>query len=219
MYSGPAMARTALTLAAVVDGALALADAEGLAAVTVRRLAGELGVTPMALYWHVRSKDELLDGMAAGVLERVDRSVDPAAPWQEQLRSLLGSLVAALRAHPAAAVLVATRTVSSEEGLRVTETLLDVLRRGGFPPAEATHVARHAVATAAHLVGSQPGAVSGRSAEVDERARLLLESLPPERFPRLVEASVPLTRSTDPDAYVALGLELLLAGITTVAAR
>lgn len=208
------MARTALTLGAVVDGALALADAEGLAAVTVRRLAGELGVTPMALYWHVRNKDELLDGMAAGVLERVDRSVDPAAPWPGQLRSLLGSLVTALRAHPAAAVLVATRTVSSEEGLRVTETLLDVLRRGGFPPADATHVARHAVSTAAHLVGSEPRAVPG---EGDERARLLLESLPPDQYPRLVEASVPLTRGTDPDAYVTLGLELLLAGITTVA--
>lgn len=209
------MARTALTLAAVVDGALALADAEGLAAVTVRRLAGELGVTPMALYWHVRSKDELLDGMAAGALERVDRSVDPAAPWPDQLRSLLGSLVEALRAHPSAAVLVATRTVSSAEGLRVTEALLDVLRRGGFPPAEATHVARHAVAAAAHLVGSEPR-VAG---EADERARVLLESLPPEQYPRLVEASVPLTRGTDPDTYVALGLELLLAGITTVAAR
>lgn len=209
------MARTALTLAAVVDGALALADAEGLAAVTVRRLAGELGVTPMALYWHVRSKDELLDGMAAGVLERVDRSVDPGAPWPEQLRSLLGSLVAALQAHPSAAVLVATRTVSSEEGLRLTEALLDVLRCGGFPPAEATHVARHAVATAAHLVGSEPRAAG----EGDERARLLLESLPPEQYPRLVEAAGPLTRGAAPDAYVALGLELLLAGITTVAAR
>ncbi len=73
--------------------------------------------------------------------------------------------------------------------------------------------ARHAVATAAHLVGSEPRAAG----EGDERARLLLESLPPERYPRLVEASAPLTRGTDPDAYVTMGLELLLAGITTVA--
>ena len=67
----------------MVQRGLALADAEGLDAVTVRRLAAELGVTPMALYWHFRSKDDLLAGLADSVWAEIDVNVDPAAEWQD----------------------------------------------------------------------------------------------------------------------------------------
>ena len=134
--------RTTLTPRAVVEGALALAEAEGLGAVTIRRLAKELGVTPMALYWHFRSKDKLLDGMAARIFEEVDLSVDASARWQEQLRALLGSMVGVLRARPSTAILLSTRTASSEGSLRATEVALDILGRGGFSPTEATQIGR-----------------------------------------------------------------------------
>jgi len=207
----------------VIEAALALADAEGLEAVTIRRLAERLGVTPMALYWHVRNKDELLDGMAARIFEEVDPSLGASSPWQEQLRALLGSLLGALRAHPSAAVLLSTRTVSSEGSLRATEAALDSLRRAGFSPAEATQIARHALSTVVNLVVGQPGVVardeSEELLEARRRARLALASLPPERYPRLVEAAAPLSEGVDPDAYFAFGLDLLLAGIEAVAAR
>lgn len=213
--------RVALTPRVVVEGALALAEAEGLDAVTIRKLAGRLGVTPMALYWHVRNKDELLDGMAATIFEEVDLSVDASATWPEQLRALLGSLLTALRAHPAAAMLVSTRTVSSESGLRATEAMLDILARGGFSPAKATQVARHALSTVTNLVGGEPGVVArGQSeslADARRRAREVLASLPPDRYPRLVEAATPLSEAEDPDAYDAFGLDLLLAGIEAMA--
>jgi TetR/AcrR family tetracycline transcriptional repressor len=135
--------RGGLTRQAVIEAALALADAEGLEAVTIRRLARALGVTPMALYWHVRNKDELLDGVAASLVERVDVSLDASASWQDQLRAVLTSLLAVLRAHPAAAPLVSIRTVSTEGSLQVTEVVLDILRRAGYSPVEATQVARH----------------------------------------------------------------------------
>jgi TetR/AcrR family transcriptional regulator, tetracycline repressor protein len=215
--------RTTLTPRTVVEGALALADAEGLEAVTIRRLAWGLGVTPMALYWHFRSKDELLDGMAASVFEEIDPAVDATATWQEHLRALLGSMLDVLRAHPSAAVLLSTRTVSTEGSLRTTEVALDILRRGGFSPTEATQVARHALSTVANLVGGEPGVIvreeSGKLTDARRRARLFLESLPPERYPRLVEAATPLSEGVDPDAYFAFGLDLLLAGIEAMAAR
>src|SRR5215213_7075367 len=81
-----ATGRITLTPQAVIEGALALAETEGLEAVTIRKLAKELGVTPMALYWHFRSKNELLDGMAASIFEEIDLSVDASATWQEQLK-------------------------------------------------------------------------------------------------------------------------------------
>ncbi|MGF1473613.1 MAG: TetR/AcrR family transcriptional regulator C-terminal domain-containing protein [Rubrobacteraceae bacterium] len=213
--------RANLTPRAIVGGALALADAEGLGAVTIRRLARELGVTPMALYWHFRNKDELLDGMTARIFDGLDPSVDASAPWQEQLRTLLSSMLDAFRAHPTAALLLSTRTVYSEESLHTTEVALDILRRGGFSVAEATQIARHALSTLVNLVGGEPGVVAREESEellkVRRRARLSLEALPPERFPRLVEAAGPLSEGVDPDAYLTFGLDLLLAGIEAMA--
>lgn len=212
-----------LTPRVVVAGALTIADAEGLGALTIRRLAMFLGVTPMAIYWHFRNKEELLDGMAAGVLDEVDLSVDASAPWLDQLRALLTSMTGTLRAHPAVATLVATRTISSEGGLRATEAILDILRRAGFSPAEATQVARHALSTVASLVGAQPGVLvtdaPGEQTAARNDVRLLLESLPPDRYPRLAEAAVPLSDGVRPDTYFAFALDLLLAGIGAVAAR
>ena len=207
----------------VVEGALSLAEAEGLGAVTIRRLAKELGVTPMALYWHFRSKSELLEGVAARIFEELDLSVDASATWPEQLRALLGSMLGVLRAYPSAAILISTRTVSSEGGLLATEVALDILRRGGFTPAEATQIARHAFSTITNLVNGEPGVVvrdeSEELIDARRRARLLMESLPPERYPRLVEAAAPLSEGVDPDAYFAFGLDLLLAGIEAMAVR
>ena len=57
-----------------------LADAPGLDALTIRKLAQELGVTPMALYWHFRSKDELLEGLAERVWSEIDIEVDTPRP-------------------------------------------------------------------------------------------------------------------------------------------
>jgi len=205
----------------VVEGALSLADSDGLEAVTIRRLAKELGVTPMALYWHFRSKDELLDGVAAGLFEEIDLSVDVSATWQEQMRALLGSMVSVLRAHPSTAILLSTRTVLSESGLRATEVMLDILKRGGFSPTEATQIARHALSTVTNLVSGEPGVVVRRESEeqtdLRRHARLFLESLSPEHYPKLVEAARPLSEGVDPDTYFAFGLDLLLAGIEAMA--
>jgi TetR/AcrR family transcriptional regulator, tetracycline repressor protein len=157
------------------------------------------------------------------IFEEVDLSVDASATWQEQLRALLGSMLGVLRAHPSTAILLSTRTVSSEGGLRATGVTLDILRRGGFSAAEATQIARHAVSTVTNLVSGEPGVVvrdeSGELLDTQRRARLFLESLPPERYPRLVEAAGPLSEGVDPDAYFAFGLDLLLAGIEVMAAR
>jgi TetR/AcrR family tetracycline transcriptional repressor len=218
-----ASSRVTLTPQRVVEGALALADSDGLEAVTIRRLAKELGVTPMALYWHFRNKSELLEGMAARIFEEIDLSVDADAAWQEQLRALLCSMVSVLRAHPSTAILLSTRTVSSEGSLRAAEVALDILGRGGFSPTQATQIARHALSTVTNLVSGEPGVVareeSGKRIDARRRARLFLESLPPERYPRLVEAATPLSEGVDPDTYFAFGLDLLLAGIEAMAAR
>src|SRR5580658_9658525 len=98
--------RSRLTKRSVVDRGLAVADAEGLDGLTIRRLAADLGVTPMALYWHFRSKEELLGGVADQIWSEIGTDVDPSADWVDQLRALLESLVHVLRTHPSAAQLL-----------------------------------------------------------------------------------------------------------------
>jgi TetR/AcrR family transcriptional regulator, tetracycline repressor protein len=216
--------RARLTKAAVVDRALALADASGLEALTIRKLATELGVTPMALYWHFRGKDELLEGLAERVWGEIDiAAVDRAAPWPEQLRGLLVSLLTVLRAHPAAAQLLASsEKLNNESALSATEFTLDILRTAGFSPADASAIARSALWTGLMLVMSEPGIElidEAARVELQRRKQVTLAMLPPARYPRLVECAIPMTACDDPGLHYQFGVEMFLAGVTALAAR
>jgi AcrR family transcriptional regulator len=214
--------RARLSKAAVVDRALALSDAEGLDALTIRRLATELGVTPMALYWHFRSKEELLAGLAERVWAEIDTDVDEAADWPQQLRGLLESLLHVLRKHPSApTLLLSGEKLNSEAALVATETTLRVLRRAGFGPERAAAIARSGLWTALMLVMSEPGFEPGMTeadrAETQRRNRVRLALLPPDRYPHVVEAAVPLTECADPDLHYQFGVDTFIAGVQAVA--
>ena len=206
---------------AIIDRALAVADAEGIDAVSVRRLARELGVTPMALYWHFKDKDALLHALGDRLLDGLDLTVDERAPWPQQLRKFVTSLTGVLRAHPSAAVLIGTLpTASSENALRATEIALDILRRAGFSPEEAAHVKRQIVRTTTSMVIAEldevpaPGEPAGAT---DTEA--FLRALPPARFPRVIEAAGPLSAREEPESFYELVTELIVAGIEAAAAR
>jgi TetR/AcrR family tetracycline transcriptional repressor len=210
--------RPRLSKTSVVERGLALADAEGLEAVTIRRLAAELGVTPMALYWHFRNKEELLVGLADTIWAEIDVDVDPAAAWSAQLRSLLESLIKVLRAHPSASqLLTAGEKRSSEAALIANETALEVLHRGGFDPEHAAAIARSALFTGITLAMSEPGFEPGMTetqrVEHQRQTRVRLALLPPDRFPRLVEAAGPITACDNPDFHYQLGVDMFIAGV------
>lgn len=220
--------RTRLSKDAVVDRALALADAGGLDALTIRRLASELSVTPMALYWHFRSKEALLAGLADRIWSEIDTDVDPAADWPRQLRGMLESLVRVLRAHPSAyQLLLIGEKLNSDSALRATETVLEVLRRGGFDPAHASEIAKSALWTGVMLVMSAPYTYAGPAlteadrAEMQRRSRLRLSLLPPGQYPRLVEAAVPMTACApeDEEFHYRFGIDLFIAGVQAMAPR
>jgi TetR/AcrR family transcriptional regulator, tetracycline repressor protein len=213
--------RPRLSKAAVIERGLAIGDTEGLEAVTIRRLAADLGVTPMALYWHFRNKDELMIGLADSIWAEIDVDVDPAADWSDQLRGILESLISVLRAHPCASqLLIEGEKRASEASLEATETTLEVLHRGGFDPVYAAAIARNALFTGIMLAMGEPG--FGPAMTDDERTehmrqnRVRLAMLPPEKFPCLVEAAVPLT-TKDPDFHYRLGIDTFIAGVQALA--
>src|ERR1700749_2629503 len=212
-----------LSKRAVVDRPLKLADADGLDALTIRKLAQHLGVTPMALYWHFRSKDDLLEGVAEQVWGEIDVNVDPDAPWWAQLQGLLESLVAVLRAHSAAAQLLLEHEKRNEAALRATEVTLDVLRRAGFDPRHASAIARSTLWTGITLVMSEPGyhpeLPPEEREETQRRSRIELAMLPASRYPRLVEGAVPMAHCDEPDFHYRFGIGLFIDGVKAAAQR
>jgi AcrR family transcriptional regulator len=217
----PDTQRPRLSKAAVVGRAIALADAEGVDALTIRRLAQELGVTPMALYWHFRNKDELLNGLSDQFWSEIDTDVDAAAPWPDQLRAVLDSLVQVLRAHPSASQLLVAGEKQSPAALEAIEVTLEVLSRGGFDPRQASAVARNGLWTGLMLAMSEPGygpsLSEGERAEQQRRNRIRLAMLPPDRYPFLVEAAEPMTACDDPDFHYRFGIDLFIHGVQAMA--
>lgn len=208
--------RVRLSRDAIIAGAMSLADSEGLDAVTIRRLAQEHGVTPMAMYWHFNDKDSLLDGLAEALVAAVQLPEPSDDPWHEQLRAILAAFLAAIRPHPAVAGLALRRVLSAEPGLRIAERVLELLRQAGFSAARAAEIGTFVVCAVITLVdGAQPG---GRPAD-EERAQLqrqkraALESLSPGSYPNVIAAAPFLAVCRDEDAYFTLNLDLLVQGV------
>ncbi|WP_406268411.1 TetR family transcriptional regulator [Streptomyces sp. NBC_00191] len=216
-----AEARERLSRDAIVTGAIALADAEGLGAVTIRRLAQAHGVTPMALYWHFKDKDQLLDGIAERLFSEVQFPAADSAPWDEQLRALLMALVAALRPHPAVASLARASVLSCEPGLAVAEHTLLLLRQAGFDADNSAEIGGFLLTAVVTLVSDEPGLAYGADAEAREDAmrvkRASLSALSPRRHPNVVASAEALAACTGPEANHELGIDMLVTGIVCMA--
>ena len=207
----------------VTERALALADAEGIEAVTIRRLATDFGVTPMALYWHFADKERLLDAIAELVLSQVTLPPDDESrPWDQRLRVVLDQLVAVLAAHPSVTDVVKTRILQSEPGLELTERVLALLRGAGFSAEQSAQQAVYALLFIVGLITGEPGAMPGEEDDEARDTRLrgkwaALQALSPKRYPHILEAALPLTSCDNSDTWRAAGMDVLLTGLRETA--
>jgi TetR/AcrR family transcriptional regulator, tetracycline repressor protein len=128
----PAAADNALTKERIVRVALGLLDAGGLAAFSVRDVAKALDVYPAAVYWHVRTRNQLLVEIVAHVLCDL-APTGPRAAWQDWLRELFGRYRAAIRLHPNVAPLIGAQLVSNASlDFDLLDQMLEVLSHAGF---------------------------------------------------------------------------------------
>jgi TetR/AcrR family transcriptional regulator, tetracycline repressor protein len=213
-----------LTRAAVAERALRIADAEGLEAVTIRRLATELGVTPMALYWHFKNKDELMLGISDHVMAGVRATRTAGDPWQKQLRAMVEVLVAAMRVHPCLpALLPLVDKDGSPSFMRASNDALELLTGAGLGLQEAFWVASYLLHGSIALVAGQPGCPSTmttvEAAEWRRQKRLTMEKLPPDQYPMLISYARTLEREPDIDRYYAFGITMLIAGVEAIAGQ
>jgi AcrR family transcriptional regulator len=187
-----------LSREAILSVALALLDREGADALTMRRVAGQLGVEAMSLYRHVADRAALLEGLADRLAAEIEPR-DAAGDWAEALRAFAGDLRAIARRHPAAFALVGARTLNTQSMLGPIEDVLAGLRRGGFTPARAIFAYR-LVATYAR--GYALAEITGFA--IDVRSD---EPLPAIRSLSRRLASEPS------EANFRAGLETILAGL------
>lgn len=198
----------------MIAAATAIADASGLAAVTMRATAAAVGVEAMSLYNHVANRADLLDGMVDAVFAEIEPPGE-GGPWREQLRRLAASTRRALSAHPWAAGLLDSRRAPGPATLRHHDGVLGLLRRSGFSPTMAVHVAG---ALDAYVYGS---VMQERNLPLDElggrrAASELVKSLNAEEFPHLSEIARERAEAASPPSAedeFDFGLELLLGAI------
>ena len=129
-----------LTRERIVAAAATLGDAEGLDAVSTRRLAAELGVRGPSLYNHFATKDDILDAVAEAVVGRVDLSAFDTHEWPEALRRWARSYRAALTAHPHIVPYLAQGPGRRPGHIAMAAAVYGALVAAGWPPARATHI-------------------------------------------------------------------------------
>ena len=202
----------ALTQEQVVTRAVDLMAETGLEALTLRRLATELGVSAPTLYWHVRNKRELLDLMAEALVARSGRTTSPAPgqPWWEWLAERARLQFQALISHRDAALVVAGNR-PTEASLPDVEEVLASLVAVGFAAPEALRVL---LTIGNYVIGCavEFQAEAAREPDPERDARLLRELREAEDLPNL-QAAMPGLASSDPGASFEHGLGLLIAGI------
>jgi AcrR family transcriptional regulator len=185
-----------------------MADRDGLDAVTLRRLAAELGVHVTSLYNHVPTLDAILDGVGSLLVSDADLP-DNARNWEEWVRGFVAAVGAMAEAHPGAFAVLERRPVQGERALSSFEVALAAFARAGLSPSESYSAVKATTHVAVAIALERALAARGETAATDTA------SLPPDRFPHVIA----LPEVEDPKDAWAFSVETLVAGLHTQVRR
>jgi len=192
----------ALTRERILETAAAMADREGFEAVTLRRIAGELGVHVTSLYNHVPTRDAVTDGVVELLMEEAKL---PAAPvdWEEWVRCFFAAMEALAVAHPGAFTALERRPVQGPRAAASFEVALEAFTRAGLAPEDAYGAVKTVSLTSLAVALERGMATRGEMSETD------IEELPPEAFPEIRRVA----GVADPEAAWSFSLETLVSGL------
>jgi AcrR family transcriptional regulator len=195
-----------LTQTGIAAAALAVIDRDGLAALSMRSVAAELGVATMSLYRYIADREELEGLVVELVLSDVDTTPPARAPWSEQIGVLVERVRDAVGAHPEVVPLTLTHRHTSAHILRWAEAVLGVLTEAGFTGQQRVIALR---ALLSYLIGSiqleHLGPLSGSGTQV-------MADLPRDEFPFLTETAGQ-ARRVPADEEFRRGLTVMLLGL------
>jgi TetR/AcrR family transcriptional regulator, tetracycline repressor protein len=214
-----------LTRAAIVGRALKIGETEGLDAVSLRRLASEFGVTPMALYRHVLDKQDLINAMAELVMEGLDLTIGFRASmtWTHRVRRAMLNFRDQMHERPLALQLqIAYSGDNLSAFWRPIEDVLGILLSAGFKPREAATLIRIVSNLLAGyvLLVSSAGPNANQQGNIDrdllrKRFELGLLSLHRDQFPNTLATARELADvwASDPDRWWPDTVDLLVFGL------
>jgi len=215
--------RSPLTRDRVLAAAVGVADGGGIESLTMRRLAQELGVEAMSLYYHVANKEAVLDGIVEVVMSEINRAVGeidlPGDDWHGAMRRQILAARQVLLRHPWAPEVIESRTTMNPAIVQYYESLLGILRRGGFSY-DLVHHAMHALGSRSLGFTQElfePDDVGGGD---DDSALDLLEQMA-DQVPYLVGMLSEITHDDpgstlgwcDDQTEFEFGLDLILDGL------
>ncbi|WP_235844627.1 TetR/AcrR family transcriptional regulator C-terminal domain-containing protein [Cupriavidus agavae] len=198
----------------MIDAALTLLEEEGLEGLTMRKLAQALQIQAPSLYWHFESKSALLDGMADALVESVAVTVaDDNQPWDNRMRQIAGELRQALLKRRDGARVFAGTYVVTDNMLRISENMIDALVKAGFPSGRAATLSFSIAYYVLGFVTEEQALGPEGVPDLDTRKTAFFE-LAKLKYPQNWAARHAIF-SEDFDGRFAVGLDTLLAGIST----
>jgi AcrR family transcriptional regulator len=207
--------RERLTRERVVDAALAIMDREGLEAVTMRRVAREVGVEAMSLYNHVDDKNDLLHGVCDRIMSGFEFPDTDGKNWADRCRDGARAWRRLLQAHPDVMRLFAEThgpSPSSVDSLRPTEFALSLLREAGLSDRDTVQAFHAFGGYIQGFVMMEGGSIKGDHAGNDEHGMEFSASASPELFPCL-NAVAQYFAECDADEQFEYGLDLMIRGL------
>ncbi len=201
------MSRPPLTRESIFEAALHLVDTQGIDALTMRRLAANMGVGTMSLYGHIPNKDDVLDGVVGTVAGKIGVA-DADQDWRQAVRFMVSEFRRVACLHPNVVPLMISRPPVSPQGMQLIETVFDHLRRAGLDERMTARAYCLMVSYAIGFVSLETGGffrASGPAAA--ERAR------EPAAFPRVTEVAPYLLR-WDADEQFDADVDILLDSIS-----
>ncbi|MEV4534648.1 WHG domain-containing protein [Asanoa sp. NPDC049518] len=126
----------------IIDQAIAIADEQGIEAVSMRAVGQRLGLSPMAIYPYLRSKGALLDGMVERMLGELLATAPATGGWQDRLRAVSTAVRKLARRHPGAYPLIVARPGATAESRRLDDLISEILLAAGVPSAEVPRLER-----------------------------------------------------------------------------
>jgi AcrR family transcriptional regulator len=220
--------RAPLTRERVLRAAVALADEQGIDALTMRNLGHALGVEAMSLYNHVNNKEDVLGGVVEVVVGEVVAAVDeiePGADWKETVRRRILAARDVLLRHRWAPAVLESRTTMPPTALRYYDSLLGIMLGAGFS-LDLAHHALHALGSRA-LGFTQELFVTGDDEDLGPEAAALMMRQLAAHYPHLTELmrivnhdeGSTLGSGCDDQFEFEFGLDLLLDGLERLRAR
>jgi AcrR family transcriptional regulator len=222
---GKSRRRDPLTREAIVKAGLEVLDAHGLAGFNMRRVAEELDTGAASLYWHVGSKDGLLDLILEEVMEEQVAKLPQPDPenWQEQLKEVGRGMRRTILEHRDIVQVSIGRIPMGPNALRLSEGVLAILRAGKVPDELAVQSFLLLISAVNGFTVDEAGfddAAGDSDPPIDELAGMVggyLRSLPAEQFPNLADVGEHFAMA-DQDARFELLLDLFVDGLAARAA-